>query len=68
LIEPRQSELDEVDDESVFLVDESAFVVDVESVLVVDEPLSEELLSEELLSEESLSEVDFEPLPPWSFL
>jgi len=66
-----------VDDESLFLVDESAFV-DVESVLVVDEPLSEEppseellseeFLSEEPLSEESLSEVDFEPLPPWSFL
>ena len=42
MIEPRQSEPDEVDDESLFLVDESAFVVDVESVLVVDEPLSEE--------------------------
>jgi len=41
------------------LVDESVFVVEVESVFVVDEPLSEE----------SLSEVDgFDPFAPWSFL
>jgi hypothetical protein len=59
LIEPRQSELDEVDDESLFLVDESVFVVEVESVFVVDEPLSEE----------SLSDFDgFDPFAPWSFL
>jgi hypothetical protein len=58
-----------VDDDSFPLVDDSAFFVDVESVLVVDEPLSDEPLSDEPLSDEPLSEVDdFEPVPPWSFL
>jgi hypothetical protein len=68
-----------VDDDSFLLVDDSAFFVDVESVLVVDEPLSDEPLSDEPLSDEPLSDEplsdeplsevdDFEPVPPWSFL